>query len=852
MERMLLHLKSVKAFVFAIISILLLQVVTMPTVVDAASKMPKGTTIANVAVSGQTDEEIKATLETEIALWQSGEDFILRSDFENFRVPKTVIEFNLDETIKVLHSKTKRQLSTFFLKPKNVSVPLVAMVNKADETYQTLSAIDYIELDDSLTHLVDISTTLGSGEAPLAYVPGKEMQLEMVAEVELPIEELSDAVLKQLIGELDDFTIEPKSPFIFSEIIQIHDNLKKSPEELSFIASALYTAFLQTDFTIVERHSQLTVPAYTKSGTDAFVNFKLEKDLILLNESEFSYKLSMEQKKDKLYTKLETFPDDFTYKFKRENKKKIKPRTLYRYDLTLRSGQQKEVEKGKNGEAIELHRETYDAGDLVTSEILSIDVYLPQSKIVAVSTDEKISKDGEQLMGNEGITENKPPEDLVVDNGSKLPNVPSLPSKPKAPNLPSKPNINSGPSSSGGHVFYTKEEAEKLLAEYAAEGDRLNKELLEGMDEKVEEMEEEFKKELKRLEKEREKLIAALEEIVAEQEETEEEEESFDDFLTAFEETLAEFPELAEDEEFIAFIAQMRLATELEEEAAEEFIIVATMFSELFEEEKNLDFLLAFLSHYEGEQEELVSSLKVNVPLIASKKVTNNTLDFEKIVDLEEKEAAISKDIKALKKEIKVAADKDEEETLKKLRIQKEVELTDIETDLEAEIVTVYTRILNNQSAVNQELTNTLNTLSQIQDAYEDAKDSLEVVKADREEIPSLKEKDYNKLIKRLIKFSKTDKQDDRKAYDRRVKRINKTLLEIFSNFNNDSGNYLLESMELQASLSSNDVTFGTSSGLQYYPYFSSDNRLEAGSSGLSEYQIISRDILSQVYQNSR
>lgn len=839
-------LKKMKAFIIALISILLLQIVGFPGVAEAASKTPKGTTVAGVLVEGLTDDEIKEKLETEIALWQSGEDFTLRSEYENFRAPKTMMEFDLNATIKNVHNKTKRQLSTFYLKPKNVDVALEAKINQQDEAYETLAAIDYIELDKALEQLIPLATELGSGEAPLTYVEGKEMQLDLVTEVMLPIGEgMSETVLKQLISALDDYTIEPKSPFYFLETIEIHDNLKKSPEELSLVASALYQAILETDFTVVERHSHLNIPDYTPSGTDAFVNYKLNKDLIVLNESEFSYKISLAQKDEQLFVKLETFPNDFTYTIKRENKKKIKPRKLYRYDLTLKAGQQKEVDKGKNGEAIEIHRMTFEGDQQKKTELVSVDVYLPEPKVIAVSTYEKISNDGSNLIGSEHTE--KAPEDLVVDNG-------------KGTIGGSSGGASGGKGSSSGApkdtYLYTKEEAEELLKKFEeaaekdyAEIDKLNKEFFDQLEKELADMEKDFDKQIELLEKEREKLIAELERIEAEYGEIEEEELGLDLFLEAFEETLEEHPELAEREDFQAFIDQLKLAIMLEEtedEAAEETIgELSNMFAALFEEDETLPFLELLLEKLEEKEAQVYAFLPVDKALVAAKKTSKQGLDYKALSKLEKEVTTLSKDVESIKEDIKKTKDKKKKENLEKLFEKKEEELAEAQEELSEEFTALYNVIAREQANYESEIAHATKTMQEIEEALEEAEDEYLEVQAIRQEYPALKLTDYIKLVEDLIEIAHMDEAEDEKAYAEAQENIHLTLVELFTHFNNDDGIYFLDAMELASSLLNYGITFGQTDGLFLYPSYQTEGKTPSGST----YESLSRDILSHVYK---
>lgn len=55
---------------------------------------------------------------------------------------------------------------------------------------------------------------------------------------------------------------------------------------LDFVASMLYSVILQTDYEILERHSQEINPSYLQQGIEADINAALAKDLQFINRSE--------------------------------------------------------------------------------------------------------------------------------------------------------------------------------------------------------------------------------------------------------------------------------------------------------------------------------------------------------------------------------------------------------------------------------------------------------------------------------------------------------------------------------------------------------------------------------------
>lgn len=379
-----------KPFIIALILILVAQSIFYPGVVDAAGKMPKGSKIGDVTVSGKTDDEIKTLLDTEIATWLAGDDFVLRSDSEYFYVPRDVVKFDVNASIEDLNNKTKRTWETFFLRPKNKSVDLQVSLNKESDTYKQLVAAEYINVDATLARMVEHAKQLAVAEIPIVYSEDVEGSAETLAGTTYDIPKLSNSTLKYIVDALDDYTIDANTPFHLTDAINLPEDLEEPEEELSFVATALYNAFLLTDFEIAERHTQIDMPNYTTYGRDVLVDPEADKDFIAFNVSDHPYTISMEIKDGELHTAFMSLPSNITYGFSIENDREIEPRTFYRFDHDISVGTFQVDVPGEAGRVVEVYRITYEGEKEIDKELISIDVYLPTTEIILISPDEEI------------------------------------------------------------------------------------------------------------------------------------------------------------------------------------------------------------------------------------------------------------------------------------------------------------------------------------------------------------------------------------------------------------------------------------------------------------------------------
>lgn len=351
----------------------------------AASKMPSGTKLGTFNVEKQTEEEIRSLLEEELLLWHSKEDFVLESDFETIQISREAFHFDVEATIDQLKEETKRKLSTFFRRPKNVYVPLIVEIDESHTDFQYLKGKTHIDYDTQVERLEEVASDLQDGPIALVYKDGEETPLDKLAEVKLKLPDLSKATIDYLVEELDGFVFQPEEIFSFLDSLDAPEKLLNSRDETSFLATGLYELFLQGNFEIIERNPQLTLPNYGKKGINAEVNQRDGKDLIVENIGEHAYRLGLEKEEEHLTFILEGKDVRESYRVKVDNERKISPRTIYRYSKSLKPGEEKLLQAGKAGLALDVIRSVYEDDVFIKDETISKDLYLPTPEILLVS-----------------------------------------------------------------------------------------------------------------------------------------------------------------------------------------------------------------------------------------------------------------------------------------------------------------------------------------------------------------------------------------------------------------------------------------------------------------------------------
>lgn len=382
-----------------IITILLLTAIIPKT---AIAKAPAGSMIGNVHVAGQEAEQIEQSLEVEIALWQSKDDLILTSDFENLTIPREVIIFDIDATISEFQERTKRKLTSFFMKPKNVHIPLHVSIDENHDAIQNVKELSYIDTDTMLLRLKEVASELNDMELSIVYFDESNIPMENVVEVSLNIPSLSNAVINYAIDKLDGAVIGADETFSFLHAVEFPEAILATEKEMSFIGSALYELFLQANFDIVERHAHERVPGYTEAGLDARISEEEERDLVAHNRDDVSYKVSLERKGEALHVALQSTAPKASYEYEKVKEEEIEQRTIYRYSKDLEPGEQQVIQAGKKGLTVETRRNEYSENNVfIDYEVISKDVYLPIPAIILMSSEEESDEADETVDGED-------------------------------------------------------------------------------------------------------------------------------------------------------------------------------------------------------------------------------------------------------------------------------------------------------------------------------------------------------------------------------------------------------------------------------------------------------------------
>ncbi|MCM0623726.1 G5 domain-containing protein [Lysinibacillus sp. OL1_EC] len=385
-----------------------------------AKEGPESSTIGGIEIYDVKTADLATTLQNAISEWQDAEMEIVSEGIAKTIDSKQFV-FDLSAAIAQYEMLTKKPWYAFWQKEKVVHIPIPVTVNEA--ITQQINEAGVWDTDKTLQKLILQASYLKEHKVE-AVINEDSMQTgERIAFqiAELPAN--SQGVAK-IIPLLNDVHLVPNQSISLLTLLDEQAGVVNDAG-LDFVASMLYSVILQTDYEILERHSQEINPSYLQQGIEADINAALGKDLQFINRSEQLGKLKASIEGNQL--KIEVFAaakdKDITVRVSKD--KIVKPRIIYRYSEELKAGQERVEQEGKEGSRVEVYRSIVENG-ATEEQFISRDYYAPQNRIVTRSSQEPVINTTPTQ--NVGAAASDP--DLEVDlDGNGLPDV--KPSKPE-------------------------------------------------------------------------------------------------------------------------------------------------------------------------------------------------------------------------------------------------------------------------------------------------------------------------------------------------------------------------------------------------------------------------------------
>ena len=406
---------AILAVLIGVLATLVLPLADFKSALADSEAQDTQSTIARIEVGGLEGEELKGVLAEAIAQWADG-PLIVSDGVSSIEIDKGVIQFDIDKTISLYESMTKRDWYAFWQEEKVVHIPLEIVQN--DSLKEEVASMPSWDVDATYAEVMNHAAYLQTGEVEAVIENTSELEASRIA---LAIEEIPEAAIGtyEMADALNDRVIAPGETFSF--IQALGDNAGSgNGEALNFVASLLYHNALNIQSEIVERHSQNRIPGYLEPGIEAAVTGGGEKDLQFINRmtSPIKLKLSVEaqQLKVEVYTSLQEKGGVTTVVRDEE----IAPRTITRYSDDLAVGQVVEVQKGEKGLRVSVYR-VMDG----VEELVSRDYYPPVNRVLL-----KFSRQLQQTrepaepdpdleidLDGDGLADVEPSEEDVAEDG---------------------------------------------------------------------------------------------------------------------------------------------------------------------------------------------------------------------------------------------------------------------------------------------------------------------------------------------------------------------------------------------------------------------------------------------------
>lgn len=373
-------LKHYKIHIISIgIVLLLLFQLALPQSIAFAGNQENQTTLGGLPITSTKESAIQSELSAAIAEWKK-EPIVVTGKTGFVEIPTEMLQFDLDETVKNYLKESKAPWYMPWKKRKIVHLPLVLEVTK--EVDEILRENQFFKVDETRRAIEEHASYLKTDHVEAVEGNLTKEHLNRVAFEIQPLPQ-SKTSLSSLVTMLDGMVLAENEIFSFLEKTEEIAN-STDIEGKRFFASVLYSVVLQSETSIVERHSQNKIPTYLQAGIEVDVSERLQKDFAFQNSSTSPMLFGAKIENNNLLIEVFMPKQDKTTTYS-VVEKKVEPKTIYRLSSELRPNQSKVIESGKPGYRVTVNR-IFQDGAYEQGEEVSRDFYAPVHKVMHVSS----------------------------------------------------------------------------------------------------------------------------------------------------------------------------------------------------------------------------------------------------------------------------------------------------------------------------------------------------------------------------------------------------------------------------------------------------------------------------------
>ncbi|NRD76006.1 G5 domain-containing protein [Bacillus sp. BRMEA1] len=338
-----------------------------------ATVFPAGTSVATISIAGETKDEAVKQINAKISDWIKNSKIVLRYNNKSIPVDTESFVFNAKATLDHVNNGQNNPVSTSINE---------SSFTKTLNSFQSNVTFSQINKQKLMNQLVSLAADLHPGVYELRLEEYFSNSAKSAALVDVKINPANAPEdLPTAVGILKSIDVKGQSTFSLLSFAEQKKMQDFSSDSLSIIASGIYQAILQTNFTILERNTSQAVPEYTSPGFEAKVDLQKNDDFVFANPNHNSYQIELEWLSDGMHITL--FGQKFanTYKIDARNIQYFSPKTIVQYSPILNQGQINVQVAGKKGLLVKVYRKEYQNGLLVHNELISEDFYPPVPRV---------------------------------------------------------------------------------------------------------------------------------------------------------------------------------------------------------------------------------------------------------------------------------------------------------------------------------------------------------------------------------------------------------------------------------------------------------------------------------------
>lgn len=330
------------------------------------------TYVGPFSVSNVKVKKAKEQLATDFALLQQQMQVDVMYQDYSFVLPEELFSFDVEQSIEQAESGKDN--------------PIIAHVNQEGLEAVLRNELVFLSLSETSVSAIakGIEGELVTGIIPqtvdlVDYIQEEDKRLTEVATANYEMSHVSPS-FSRAIKALNEVSIEPFETISLLELLT-QPSISLTEEEMRVIASSLYTAVLQTNFTIDERTIGSSLSNHVKIGFDATINEALNLDLKFTNPNRSNFVLKTTLQNGDFHLSIEGLPFYYTYEPYVLEEEKFDFRTIKHYSAFVNRGQVVLTKEGKEGVEATVHRTISYNGDVVTTELIAKDFYAPQARV---------------------------------------------------------------------------------------------------------------------------------------------------------------------------------------------------------------------------------------------------------------------------------------------------------------------------------------------------------------------------------------------------------------------------------------------------------------------------------------